>query len=52
MYSDKKVKNMKRTIRNAKPQPLLKALFKGTDLRGYIEATQTRTLENYTRGEN
>jgi hypothetical protein len=43
---------MKRQIRNGKPQPLLKALFKGTDLRGYLEASQTRTLDNYTRGES
>jgi len=43
---------MKKAIKNAKPQPLLKALFKGKDLRGYLEASQTRTLDNYTRGES
>ena len=36
---------MKRKIRNAKPRPLLKALFKGEDLRGYLEANLTRTLD-------
>ena len=38
---------MKRKIRNAKPRPLLEALFRGEDLRGYIEANMTRTLDNF-----
>ena len=43
----KQVLDMKRRIRNAKPRPLLKALFRGEDLRGYVEANLTRTLDNF-----
>jgi len=45
---EKETQRMKREIKNAKPQPLLKALFKGTDLRGYTEASRTRTLDHFT----
>ena len=38
---------MKRKIRNAKTRPLLKALFTGQDLRGYIEANYIKTLDNF-----
>jgi len=38
---------MKAKIRRNRPRPLLEALFRGTDLRGYIEANRTRTLDNF-----
>ena len=40
--------NMRAKIRRSKPQPLLEALFRGTDLRGYIEANRVKTLDNFT----
>jgi len=40
-------KHMKKQTKNAKPKPLMKALFTGADLRGYIEAQICKTLDLY-----